>query len=108
MKEILIFLCGSVFSFVTITIITGISYSAAVTLGKGIGMCSGVLLASKIFMKNRAAKSGAQPTRATNTGMDVIAEMSKSVKCLALELPESVWNDINKRWNAVLAQLHHA
>jgi hypothetical protein len=65
-------------------------------------------LASKIFMKNRAAKSGAQPTRATNTGMDAIAEMSKSVKCLALELPESVWNDINKRWNAVLAQLHHA
>ena len=60
------------------------------------------------WLKDRAAKSGAQPTRATNTGMDVIAEMSKSVKCLALELPESVWNDINKRWNAVLAQLHHA
>ena len=108
MNNLAMFFLGALSCFLIISTIVGISYSSAVLLGKGIGMCSGVLLDSKIFMKNRAAKSGAQPTRATNTGMDVIAEMSKSVKCLALELPESVWNDINKRWNAVLAQLHHA
>jgi hypothetical protein len=30
-----------------------------------------------------------------------IDEMDKSVRCLAIELPELVWNDVNGRWQAI-------
>ena len=43
-----------------------------------------------------------------NTAYEEISEMSKAVMCLAIELPKSVFDDVNKKWNAVLAQLHHA
>ena len=29
------------------------------------------------------------------------AEMDKAVRCLALELPEAVWIDVNAKWQAV-------
>lgn len=34
-----------------------------------------------------------------------IKKMSTAVKCLALELPEPVWNDVNEKWNALLNAL---
>jgi hypothetical protein len=42
---------------------------------------------------------------APNMASREIAEMSKSIRCLALELPGGVWDDVNSKWNAVLAQL---
>jgi len=35
--------------------------------------------------------------------MTPIEEMSKAVKFLALELPSALWEDVNKRWQAVVA-----
>jgi len=35
------------------------------------------------------------------TMSESIANMDKSVKCLALELPASVWNDVNQKWQEV-------
>lgn len=37
--------------------------------------------------------------------MDSIKEMSRAVKCLSLELPESVINDIRKKWEDVLKEI---
>jgi len=34
-----------------------------------------------------------------------IADMDKSIRCLALELPEPVWEDVNKRWQSLKAAL---
>lgn len=36
---------------------------------------------------------------------DELAEMDKVVKCLALQLPEAVWDDVNKKWQELKAQL---
>lgn len=36
---------------------------------------------------------------------DAIVEMSKSIKCLALELPDTVWEDVNMRWNEIVKHL---
>lgn len=33
----------------------------------------------------------------------VMKEFCNVVKCLALELPESVWDDVDQKWKAVLA-----
>jgi hypothetical protein len=33
--------------------------------------------------------------------MKSIKEMDRSITCLALQLPESVWDDINKKWQEV-------
>jgi len=43
-----------------------------------------------------------------NTGRDAIAEMDKAVRCLAIQVPESVYDDVKRRWDAVLAQPPHA
>lgn len=32
---------------------------------------------------------------------DCVAEMDRAVSALALELPVSVWRDVNARWSAV-------
>jgi hypothetical protein len=55
MKDVLIFLCGFLCCFLTISIVAGISYRGAVILGRGIGLCEGVLLASKLLFKKCAA-----------------------------------------------------
>ena len=34
-----------------------------------------------------------------------IADMDKSIRCLALELPGPVWEDVNKRWQSLKAAL---
>lgn len=34
-----------------------------------------------------------------------IAEMQKSVTCLALELPEAVHDDVSRIWNALKAEI---
>ena len=34
-----------------------------------------------------------------------IAEMDKSIKCLALELPGPVWDDVARRWNELKTEL---
>lgn len=80
-----------------------------VILSAGIG----TYLANCMWEKWKNRRSAAQntvvaPKPAPNTAMDAIAEMSKAVRCLAIELPGPVWDDINKKWNAVLAQLHHS
>lgn len=43
-----------------------------------------------------------------NTGMNAIAEMDKAVRCLAIQVPESVYDDVKRRWDAVVAQQRHA
>jgi hypothetical protein len=40
--------------------------------------------------------------------MDAIAEMDKAVRCLAIQVPESVYDDVKRRWDAVVAQQRHA
>jgi len=34
-----------------------------------------------------------------------IAEMNKAVRCLAIQVPSSVYDDVKKKWDAVVAQL---
>lgn len=53
MIELGFFILGAIFSFLALTILFGVSYSAAVALGRGVGMCEGVLMASKIFYRTR-------------------------------------------------------
>jgi hypothetical protein len=41
-----------------------------------------------------------------NSAMDAIAKMDKAVRCLAVQVPESVYDDIKTCWDAVVAQQH--
>jgi hypothetical protein len=34
-----------------------------------------------------------------------ISQMDKCVKCLALELPEAVWEDVQRKWNNLKVKL---
>lgn len=55
--------------------------------------------------QRHAVESGvAGRSASTNTTHTAIAEMDTIVKCLALELPESVYEDVKRHWNAVIAQ----
>ena len=54
---IAIFFCGVLVCFLVISFIVGISYNLAFILGRGVGMCAGVLMASNIFYKNRNGKN---------------------------------------------------
>lgn len=42
--------------------------------------------------------------RADNSAMDAIAEFDKVVRCLALELPGPVWDDVNAKWQKIRQQ----
>jgi hypothetical protein len=47
------------------------------------------------------------PDRADEPLLDSVAvtEMSRAVEALSLELPASVWHDVNLRWEAVLREM---
>ena len=90
MNSLAMFLLGVLFCFLTITTIVGISYSAAVVLGRGLGMCQGVLLVTKIFFKNRAAKTkGAQLTQATNSVSRAMPELEEVYRAAMHDLGAS-------------------
>lgn len=36
---------------------------------------------------------------------ELINSVDKSIKCLALELPELIWNDISARWDSLLKEI---
>ena len=38
---------------------------------------------------------------------DAINEMNRSIRALALELPESIWRDVNEKWQSVLSEIQH-
>jgi len=42
----------------------------------------------------------------TPIGDDVEKEMDKAIRCLALELPEPIWKDVNDRWQKFKAKLN--
>jgi hypothetical protein len=47
-------------------------------------------------------------SQANNTGMDAIAEMDKAIRCLAIQVPESVYDDVKRLWDAFVVQQRHA
>jgi len=53
------------------------------------------------LMRDEACRLADIPTKDEN---DAVKEFCKVVKCLALELPESVWNDVEHKWKEVLTK----
>lgn len=46
-----------------------------------------------------------QPAMNTSNDIEQLAkDMDRSIKCLALELPEPVWQDVNNKWQAFKAE----
>lgn len=37
-----------------------------------------------------------------NNTNEVVEAMNKSIKCLALELPAAIWDDVSSKWGSVL------
>ena len=66
----LYFVIGFVVCFLTISCTVGIAYSAAVMLGRGLGMIEGVQIAVKVFFRSRA------------TSMSKINRIKKSIDLL--------------------------
>ena len=96
MKDLIIFLLGVLTCFLTLTTVVGISYSSAVILGRGLGMCSGVLLAAKIFIKNRASEEN---------NKSAVALLREMMETAYEKEPLYLWvRDHKERLDAVLAQ----
>ena len=83
MRDFLIFLCGLLAGVLSISTLVGISYSAAVTLGRGLGMVEGMALFAKVFAKNRASKKAepVQPPNSTKVESVTLCTQCKNKLC---------------------------
>lgn len=81
------------------------TFRRTASIGKSVSSyCTGCGKVSQVIAGD-PAKASATPH---NTGMDAIAEMDKAVLCLAIQVPESVYDDVKRKWDAVVAQQRHA